>query len=237
MKIKTIASSPSRTCHSQADGFFAAFFCERQNNLYYRSQTHLYPTKAVIVKQDTPANAVFLIEQGLVKLVRETSRGNHVIVGLRHCDWLIGSPPVLLDRPYNYTVIALAPSSLLHIPKQEFLDHIKRNEQFSWHVHQLLSQEICDQMKKIEAMRCLSTEIRLMRLLADTVSEMGTLRFGTPDSFELPLTNQELAQLLVITPEHLCRVMKRIEQKGLIKRNNGTLIVTNPAGIMQTSMI
>ena len=235
MKTKLLAPSQSGKQDTQADGFFSSFFADGKNNLYFRNPVQLYPAKAEIVKQDTPANAVYLIESGLVKLLRQTPDGNKVIIGFRHRDWLIGAPTVLLDKPYNFTVIAVIPTRLRGIPRKDFLDHIKKNEQFSWHIHQLLSQQIFDQMKKIEAISFLSAEDRLMRLLVDTVREMETAGSGTPDNFTLPITNQELAQLLMITPEHLCRVLKGIEQKGLIKHDKGALVVTDPAGLLQAT--
>jgi len=235
MKTKFLASLQADRQDTQADGFFSSFFANRKNNLYYRNPEQLYPAKAEVVKQDTPANAVYLIESGLVKLLRQTPNGNKVIVGLRHRDWLIGAPTVLLDRPYNFTVIAVIPALLRRIPRKDFLDHIKKNEQFSWHVHQLLSRQIFDQMKKIEAISFLPAEDRLMRLLVDTVREMETTGSGTQGNFTLPITNQELAQLLMITPEHLCRVLKGIEQKGLIKHDKGALVVTDPAGLLQAA--
>jgi CRP-like cAMP-binding protein len=237
MNMKPVASSPSGNHDTQADVFFAAFLGERQNNLYYRNHLQLYPAKAVIVKQDTPSNAVFLIEQGLVKIVRVTPKGNKVIIGLRYRDWLIGTPTVLLDRPYNFTVIAVVPTLLHEIPKKVFLDHIKKNAEFSWHIHHQLSQQVFDQMKKIEAMSCLAAEDRLERLLIDMVREMGPHESGTPDGFSVPFTNQELAELLVITPEHLCRVLKEMEHKGLVRRDNGTLIVADPAGLLQKAVV
>jgi CRP/FNR family transcriptional regulator len=235
MKTKPLISFRAGKQETQADDFFSSFFADLKNNLYYRYPVQLCPAKAEIVKQDKPANAVYLIESGLVKLLRQTPNGNKVIIGLRHRDWLIGAPTVLLDRPYNFTAIAVIPSLLRGIPRKDFLDHIKKNEQFSWHVHQLLSRQILDQMKKIEAISFLLAEERLMRLLADTVREMETAVSGTPDNFTLPITNQELAQLLMITPEHLCRVLKGIEQKGLIKHDKGALVVIDPAGLLQAA--
>ncbi len=236
MNMKPVASSPSGKYDTQADGFFAAFLGERPNNPYYRNHLKLYSAKAVIVKQDTPANTVYLIDQGLVKVVRVTPKGNKVIIGLRHRDWLIGTPTVLLDRPYNFTVIAVIPTLLREIPKKAFLDHIKKNGQFSWHIHQLLSQQVFDQMKKIEAMSCMAAGERLASLLVDMVREMWPPGSVTPDSFSVPLTNQELAELLVITPEHLCRVLKEMEQTGLVRRDNGSLIVADPAGLLQKAV-
>jgi CRP-like cAMP-binding protein len=235
MERKLVASSPPGREDTQADVFFSSFFADSKNNPCYRNHVQLYPAKAVIVKQETPANAVFLIEHGLVKLVRETSKGNKVIIGLRHRDWLIGAPTVLLDRPYNFTVIAVVPTLLRGIPKKDFLEYIKKNEQFSLHVQRLLSQQIFDQMKRIEAMKCLSAESRLARLLDETVREMEPLGSEKPDCFALPLSNQELAQLLMITPEHLCRVLKKTEQKGLISRAKGSLVVTDLKGFFQNA--
>lgn len=231
MKRKPLASSGRQD--TQADVFFSSFFADPKNNPFYRDHVHHYPAKAVIVKQETPANAVYLIEHGLVKLVRETSQGNKVIIGLRHRDWLIGAPAVLLDMPYNFTVITVVPTLLRRISRKEFLDHIKENEQFSLHVRWLLSRQIFDQMKKIEALKCLSAEDRLVRFLAATVREMDPLGSGGPDCLTLPVTNLELAQILMITPEHVCRVLKKTEQKGIIRRAKGALVVIDPAGLLQ----
>ena len=235
MNSNPVAPSHSGANDSRVNGFFAALFGEHQNSLFSRDQIQLYPAKAVIMKQNTPSHGVYLIERGLVKLIRETPKGNKVIISLRHRDWLIGASTVLLDRPYNFTVVALVPTLLRCISKRDFLDHVKRNEQFSWHVHQLLSRQILDQLKKLEAVRCLSAKDRLMHLLADTIREQGPVGPDTADRFSLPLTNQELAQLLMVTPEHLCRVLKRVEKQGLIRHDKGALIVTDPAGLMQAT--
>ncbi len=233
MKQKPLASSPSGTQETQTDVFFSSFFADQKKNPHYRNHVQFYPARTEIVKQDTPANIVYLIEHGLVKLVRENSKGNKVIIGLRHRNWLLGAPTILLDRPYNFTVIALLPTMLREIPKEDFLEHIKKDERFSQHVQRALSQQVFDMMKWVEAMKCLSAENRLMRFLAQTVREMEPCGLDKPDGFALPLSNQELAQLLMITPEHLCRVLKKIENKGLIRHAKASLVVTDPARLFQ----
>jgi len=229
MKQKPLAPSSSGTPDTQADVFFSSFFPDPKKNFHYRNHVQFYPARAVIVKQESAADIVYLIEQGLVKLVRETSMGNKVIMGLRHRGWLIGASSVLFDRSDNFTSIAVVPTLLRRIPKDDFLEHIKKDEQFSRHIQRALSQQISDQMKWVEAMKCLSAENRLVRFLAETASETEPLGSDKPDGFALPLSNQELAQFLMITPEHLCRVLKKTEKKGLIRRSKGSLIVTDQA--------
>jgi CRP/FNR family transcriptional regulator, dissimilatory nitrate respiration regulator len=232
MHNKPLACSTAETGCVQGDDSLDSFFLGPGNSVDARGLVQNYPAQVVIFKQDTPAHTVYLIERGLVKLIRIAPNGRQMITGLRRSPWLIGAPAVLLDKPYSFTAVTLFPSSLRCIPAMDFLDLAKSNEQFSWRLHRLLSQEIFNQMKKVEAMSCMSAQDRLMRFLSDLTDEQN--RDGPrPAGFSLPLSNQELAQLIAVTPEHLCRVMKRMEQKGLIRREMGMLTVTDPAGLMQ----
>ena len=38
---------------------------------------------------------------------------------------------------------------------------------------------------------------------------------------------------MAITPEHLCRVLKGMEKQGLVMRDKGVLLVTDPAGLLE----
>jgi CRP/FNR family transcriptional regulator len=232
MNTKSPGSSKSAGRRVQVTDSFDSLFTNLENSGDDRGLVQIYPAQVVIFKQDTPANAVYLIERGLVKLIRVAPNGRHVIIGLRRRHWLIGAPAVLLGKPYSFTAVTLFPSSLRRIPAKDFLDLANMNGQFSWHLHRLLSQEIFNQMKKMEAMSCLTAQDRLKRFLCDLIDEQKHIG-PKPAGLSLPLSNQELAQLIAITPEHLCRVLKGMEQEGLIRRGKGMLTVTDPASLLQ----
>src|SRR5512143_3032229 len=228
---KSMVSSKSRNSHASPLDFFASFFKEPQNHRYYFGEAQICPAKSMIFEMDTPSNAVYHLEQGLVKLVRVTSNGNQAIVGLRYRDWLIGAPAVLLDKPYSYTAIAVVPTLLRGIPKKRFIDLVKMDAQFSWHINQQLSQQISNHMKQVAALSYLSAQKRLELFLSDMIRELGPTGNYKPDSFPLPFNNQELAQILMITPEHLCRILVGMEKKGLVHRRKGDLVVADPTSI------
>lgn len=232
-QTKSVVSSKSRNSPASPLDFFKSFFNEPQNHRNYFGEAQICPAKAVIFKMDTPSNAVYHLEQGLVKLVRVTSNGNQVIVGLRYRDWLIGAPAVLLDKPYSYTAIAVVPSLIRGIPKKRFIDLVKMNAQFSWHINQQLSQQISNHMKQVAALSYLSAQKRLELFLSDMIRELEPTGKYKPDSFPLPFNNQELAQILMITPEHLCRILVAMEKKGLVQRRKGDLVVADPTSILQ----
>jgi CRP-like cAMP-binding protein len=227
--------SHSSNRHVPISDHLESFFSDRKNSEYNRFIVQTYPAHATIFLQDTPANTVYLVEHGVVKLVRVAPNGHHVITGLRRRHWMIGAPSVLLEKPYSFTGITLVPSSLRVIPAKDFLDLAKENKQFSWYLLQMLSRKIFNHMKKVEAMSCMSAQERLERFLCDMIDELNPVG-AEPASVSLPLNNKELAQLLAITPEHLCRVLKKMENKGIIRRDNGILTVTDPESLVTKSL-
>ncbi len=225
--LKSVSPFNSMNFHIHADGFFTSFFNHPQNHHHSCGRAREWPAQSVIFTQDTPAVAVYLIEQGLVKLVRVTSSGNQVIVGLRHRNWLMGAPAIFLDKVYSYTAIPVLPTVVRSIPRESFLELVKKDEQFSLQVHRLLSRNIFNQMNKMEETSYLSARKRLLVFLSGIIRDLQGAASGTHETFALPLTNQDLAQLLAITPEHLCRVLKGLEEDGLLKRDSGTVILTD----------
>jgi CRP-like cAMP-binding protein len=45
---------------------------------------------------------------------------------------------------------------------------------------------------------------------------------------------KELAQLIAITPEHLSRLLKELEQQGILKQDNGWVILTDPGTLISS---
>jgi DNA-binding Lrp family transcriptional regulator len=48
-----------------------------------------------------------------------------------------------------------------------------------------------------------------------------------PIGVRLPLKYWEIAQLVGITPEHLSRILRQLEQEGIIKRKDGRLVISD----------
>jgi len=230
MTKSPVAFSSSNKHEMQKDAI-TFFLTKTGGSVFDKCPVKIYPAQAVIFQQGMPAYTVYLIERGLVKLVRVASNGHRMIIGLRRKHWLAGAPSVLLDKPYSFTGVTLVPSSLRRIPAEVFLDLAKTNKQLSWCLLQMLSQGVYDQVKTIETMSTLSALERLERFLCEIIEEQNQNDSEAP-LFSLPLNNQELAQLLTITPEHLCRVLKDMERRGVVKRNKGALTVTDPVSLL-----
>jgi CRP-like cAMP-binding protein len=232
---KKSAISSKTSENTLADDVLSSFFIKVKNDGYDGGGIKTYPARAEVFKQEASSNMVYLIEQGLVKLVRVALNGSQVIIGLRRRPWLMGAPAVLLNKPYSFTAVTLLPSTIHVIPAKVFLKLATTNKQFSSHLHRLLSQEIFTHMRNVESVSCMCAEDRVMRFMSDLIAGQAPSEKKRA-VFSFPLTNRELAELIAVSPEHICRVLKAMERKGLIRRERSMLIIEDPAALSQSTL-
>ena len=211
-------------------------FLDREENIHGWGPAQLYPPNTEVYHQETPANAVYLIERGLVKLTWLEPDGHEVIVGLRRRHWLIGAPAVLLERRCAFTVTTLIPCCLRCISTKGFLHMVNMDAEFCRQLLRMLSEEIYSQGTKVAVLGCMPARDRLTRFLRELVLEQERstepAELQKPMRLQVPLKLKELAQLIAVTPEHLSRLLRELEQQGIIRRDKGWLILTNPSNLL-----
>jgi CRP/FNR family transcriptional regulator, cyclic AMP receptor protein len=198
----------------------------------------IYPPNTVVYQQDTPATAVYLIERGLVKLTRMESEGQEAIVGLRRRHWLLGAPAVFLESQFVFTVTTLLPCTLRCISSKGFLQLVHTETEFHRQLLKMFSEEIYSNGMKVAELGCIPAKDRLVRFLCELVLEQEqwteTTTSQRPMRLQIPLKFKELAQLIAISPEHLSRLLRELEQRGIITRNKGWLIITDPSALLSS---
>lgn len=229
--------SPLGESSDDLAAFFNSFFSEQEEDSRRWSHVQTYPALTEIFRHDDDANAAYLIEKGMVKLVRSAAEGCEIIVGVRSGHALIGGSALLLGKPYFYTAVTLVRSSLRYIPANSFLHLVKTNGQFSWQVNRLLSQALFNCMNRLEALGCMPARDRLELFLRELILHHEEAESHKAIEFPIPLKGQELAQILAVTPEHLCRLLREMEEEGVVRRNKGALVIVDPAAFVTKSKI
>lgn len=177
---------------------------------------------------------VFLIDWGIVKLTRITEDGREMIVGLRSRGSLLGAASVIVQRPHSTTAVTLTDCSLYCVDRDTFLDLVRTDSQFGWHLQETHSREVHDQALQLMGFRCLSARQRFELLMRQLTSIMDLDTRQSPLRVSLPLKHWEIAQLIGVTPEHFSRVLKQLKREGIMYRNNGTLIITDYQSLYST---
>jgi CRP-like cAMP-binding protein len=162
-------------------------------------------TGVLIVDQGQAPSAVYLLREGLVKLVHVNADGRETMLGLRAAGWYAGAVSSLMRTPSTYSVKTVTPCLFSIIAAEDFSMKLSRSARMSRHFMDTLCNELISQ--SVEAQfRQNSAEQRLAQFIAERDIHHEQLRTMDP----LPLLKQmELAQLLAITPEHLSRLLRR----------------------------
>jgi len=190
--------------------------------------SQLYHPNVELFRQDASASDIFLIETGLVKLSRIEENGREVIVDLRFPEWLLGAASVILKQPYAVSAITLTDCYLRRISAPNFYYLVESDPLVSVYVHQMHSREVLDKISNIAQLGCFTARERLIHLLSRLVSFSAKNETSLEFKIRLPLKYWELAQLIAITPEHLSRLLKQMEQKGILRQKENWLFLKIP---------
>jgi CRP-like cAMP-binding protein len=180
-----------------------------------QTKTHVSEFLAIrpgerLMEQWKKSDYVYLVREGLVKLVHESENGSQVTLGLRSAGWFAGVAQAILDVPNVYSVITVDDCKVSQIPAADFFGWTTRNVKKLHQVMKSLSLDSIMQAKLHAEINSSSAAERLEHFMEERANKDS--RWETVDP--LPLLKQgELAQLLAVSPEHLCRLRAQRSQQ------------------------
>ncbi len=155
-----------------------------------------------LMEQWKKSEHVYLIREGLVKLVHGSENGSQVTLGLRSAGWYAGVAQAILDVPNLYTVIAVDACKVTQIPSADFFGWTTRNVKKLHQVMKSLSLDSIMQAKLHAEINSSSAAERLEHFMQERTVRDSQWKTVDP----LLLKQGELAELLAVSPEHLCRL-------------------------------
>jgi CRP-like cAMP-binding protein len=151
--------------------------------------------------------------------------GREVIAGLRHQQWLIGAPSVLLGKTYSFTVTTLSDCTLRCISAKNFIHLVKTHTEFSFQLTRILCQEIINHGNRLVMLGCIARAVKsTYKFFIQTIG----ITEQNQNSAACNLSAQPL-----VTPEHLSRLLKELETQGVIKREKDGLVLLDLFNIGQ----
>jgi CRP/FNR family transcriptional regulator len=188
-----------------------------------RARPRPFPAGTDLFQQGFAADEVLLLEEGVVKLIRIEEDGRQLIVSLRSPISILGAAAAVTDEAHTATARTVTACTVRHVPAQAFRELLKTDPAASWQVHEMLSREVCEQAARLSQIACCSSRQRLELALRGLMPEAA----GSAKDVKLqtPLKHREIAELIAVTPEQLSRLLREMEQEGLLRREKGWLIL------------
>jgi CRP-like cAMP-binding protein len=184
-----------------------------------------YPRGSVILFEDDPGDALFIVRVGRVKVVLVGEDGREVILGVLGVGEHFGELALIDDQPRSAHVIATEDSSLLVLRRDDFRRRVEETPSVAWALMQELSRRLRKADDKIGGLVLLDVPGRIARLLLDTAAADGS------ETLEKPLTHQTIADMIGASRETVSRAMKAFQDSGWISVERRRIRIVNRAAL------
>ena len=187
-------------------------------------RVHDYDKNATIFQEGDPADRIHLIVKGRVKIVKAAGIRD-VIIEILGDGEPAGAVAVFERRPFPASAIALEPSAILSIPEREFFALLERRPEMVRQLLAGLTMRLMAVNKRIADMTG-TAESRAARLFVTLADRVGVAR-GDTTFVPLPLSRQEIADLIATTLETAIRLMSRWQKEEIVLTEKGGFVLPN----------
>lgn len=184
-----------------------------------------YPKGSVILFEDDPGDALFIVRAGRVKVVLVAEDGREVILGLLGSAEHFGELSLIDDQPRSAHVIAMEESTLLVLRREDFRRRVEQNPSVAWSLLTELSRRLRRADGKIGSLVLLDVPGRIARMLLDAADEGGSA------TIDKPLTHQTIAQLIGASRETVSRAMREFQDFGWVTTERRRICLTDRAAL------
>ena len=175
----------------------------------------------IVVEQGKKSNALFILLTGRARVLTADTRGREVILAVLQPGDYVGEMSLIDNEPHSATVRAEVQTDMLILGRAEFARCLPENSSLSYAIMRGLVQRLRSADRQIESLALLDVYGRVTRALlnmAEMIGEQNTIR--------TKVSRQDLAKVVGASREMVSRVMKDLEERGVIEtQENGSVII------------
>ncbi|UCH17337.1 MAG: Crp/Fnr family transcriptional regulator [Burkholderiales bacterium] len=175
----------------------------------------------IIVEHGRKTNALFILLNGRARVLTSDSRGREVILAVLQPGDYVGEMSLIDNQPHSATVRAEVQTDMLILGRAEFARCLPENSSLAYAVMRGLVQRLRKADQQIESLALLDVYGRVARTLlemSEVINEQRIIRNK--------VSRQDMAKIVGASREMVSRVMKDLEERGVIEtQENGSVIL------------
>jgi len=174
-----------------------------------------------------PADAVFVVASGRVKVVITSSDGKEFILTVLGSGQVFGEMALLESAPRSASVVTLSAVEVLIISRTDFQRLLESNPRISLRLMAILSRRLRRANSKMESLAYMDVAGRLARYLLDLARDHGQ-RLGNGWVVVRRPTHSDIAHSIGTSRETVSRLINEFEEGfGLVNKGKFTYIREN----------
>jgi CRP-like cAMP-binding protein len=197
---------------------------EEMGALVQAARRQVYQKDQEVFSQGDPANQMFLLKSGRVKLSKITAEGNEITLDIRKAGDFLGESMLIADADYPLTALCLEETLICGFTKADFEKLILENSNIGLNVIKNLSRRINWLTERVGSFSLTNLEDRLYQVLTQVARDHGVTG-PRGSSIQFPLTHEELGFLVGAHRVSITKAMKVLKETGRILQEGRTLIL------------
>lgn len=191
------------------------------------AQTRSAPTDTTIFHEGDPADSIFLVVGGRVKVVTTSSDGKEFILSVLGAGQVFGEMGLLEAAPRSASVVSITEVELLVIKRDDFDHLLTLSPGISRKLMAILSRRLRRANSKMESLAYMDVAGRLARYLLDMALDHGQ-RLGNGWVVVRRPTHSDIAHSIGTSRETVSRLINEFEEGfGLVNKGKFTYIREN----------
>lgn len=175
------------------------------------------------------AQHLFALHTGLVKMVKSLEVGKDRITGVLFPGELFGLES-LTDAAYPLTAVTLSDSEICAAPREDFSTFLQCNPDASIGMVRFLVGELERVRKQVTDMSFKDARMKVATFLLSLISHEVPGGNGAT-TLTLPLSRQEISEVLEISPETVSRTLSAFRREQLVVAHGRRAVIQNRAAL------
>lgn len=224
------------SCHSKLKGFFCEVNKKAVDILNTQKQALKFNKGQILYVEGKPAEGIYCIQQGKVKIIKKTCEQKEAIVHLRGPGDITGHYGLFGSNKYLSTATALEDCQVCFIGKNTLKDLMPKHPEITERFIAKLSIEMNEAEKKLSSMINKNVRERLAEQLLNLAHLYGEEK-DERIKLEVKLTREEIALMIGTVNETVTRLFTEFKADGMIEEHDKVIYITNKERLMKTARL
>jgi CRP-like cAMP-binding protein len=189
----------------------------------------LYKPRQVVFHEGTPANGLYVLCHGVVKLYRSDRFGRDFIIDVATPGAVLGELGLDDQDTYSTSAEALTESQLSFLPRERLVRFMERRPKTAVRLVATLSKALAAARRKAGELALKRADARLADLLLRLAAEPRGDGVGGdgPARIRLTYSRRELAEMIGVSTETAIRLLGKLKRNRMIATNDGEIVITD----------
>ena len=185
--------------------------------------TKRYASANRIIHAGDPSNTLYFITSGSVRVMIEDETGHEMVLAYLNKGDFFGELGLFEENMRSALVIAREQCEVAEIQYSKFRELVERDPEILMHMAGQLAKRLRDTSRKVIDLAYLDVTGRVAHTLLDLAKQPDAMTH--PEGMQIRITRQEIAKIVGCSREMAGRVLKELQQQGLISAHGKTIVV------------